>query len=107
VNDTLNQSSKITFIMMLPLLVSQFLLGAVSITEVGLVSSMVGFLHQQKDGVKTYQVNWPSNDISIKTLPAHLWLDQGHTTNGAAGYGFVLSLLGLYIAFKHQKGKVC
>jgi len=91
--------------MILPLFISQCLLAAISITEVGLVSSMVGFLHVQKDGVKTYQVNWPNDTISIKTLPAHLWLDQGHTTNGAAGYGFVLSLLGLFIAFKHQKGK--
>lgn len=88
-----------------PLFVSQFVLSALSITNLGLISSMVGFLHQQKAGVKTYIVNWPSNHIEIKTLPAHIWLDQGHTSNGVAGYGFFLGLLGMFIAFKYQKGK--
>lgn len=92
--------------MLLSLFVSQFVLSALSITNLGLISSMVGFLHKQKAIVKTYDVNWPNNPIEMKTLPAHIWLDQGHTSNGVAGYGFFLGLLGMFIAFKYKKGKV-
>lgn len=104
---TLNQAlNNIAIMLLLPLFVSQFVLSALSITNLGLISSMVGFLHQQKAGVKTYAVDWPNNNIDMKTLPAHIWLDQGHTSNGVAGYGFFLGLLGMFIAFRYQKGKV-
>ena len=92
--------------LLLPLFVSQFVLSALSITNLGLLSSMVGFLHVQKYG-PGYAVNFSGNDVQMKALPAHIWLDQGHTSNGVAGYGFFLGLLGMFIAFKYQKGKVC
>lgn len=93
--------------LLLPLFVSQFVLSALSIANLGLISSMVGFLHVQKYG-SGYSVHWPGNDtISMKALPEHIWLDQGHTSNGAAGYGFFLGLLGMFIAFRYKKGKVC
>jgi MYXO-CTERM domain-containing protein len=93
----------------LSVFVSCFLLLAVSITEVGLVSDMVGFLHNQKTRVKNYQVNWTNNTVFLDALPAHLFLNQGHTTNGAAGYGFVLGVAGLFVAWRQRRrnGKVC
>lgn len=93
----------------LPVAISCALLAAISITEVGLVSSMVGFLHDQKHNVKTYTVNWPDNTIVLNALPAHLLVNQGHETNGAAGYGFVLGLFGLWVAWRQRRrdGSVC
>jgi len=85
-----------------PVFATCFLLAAVSVTEVGLVSDMVSFLHIQKWFVKTYQINWPNESIPFGALPAHLWLDQGHTTNGAAGYGFVLGVFGLFVAWRQR-----
>lgn len=91
-----------------PVFATCLLLAAVSVTEVGLVSDMVSFLHIQKWFVKTYQINWPNESIPFGALPAHLWLDQGHTTNGAAGYGFVLGVFGLFVAWRqrNRNGKV-
>lgn len=91
--------------LLLPLFLSQFVLSALSITNLGLISSMVGFLHVQKYG-PGYEVDWPTDTIQMKALPAKIWLDQGHTSNGVAGYGFFLGLLGMFIAFRYKKGKV-
>ncbi|QDS71724.1 hypothetical protein FKW77_008680 [Venturia effusa] len=66
---------------------------------------MVGFLHVQKYG-PGYAVQWsPNESIQMKPLPEHIWLDQGHTSNGVAGYGFFLGLLGMFVAFRYKKGK--
>jgi len=89
--------------MSIPLYATSFLLLAVSITEVGLVSSMVGFLHIQKTKVRSYLIDWPNNAVQLAALPENLLVDQGHTTNGAAGYGFVLGLFGLFVAWKVSK----
>ncbi|TLD34967.1 hypothetical protein E2P81_ATG11086 [Venturia nashicola] len=71
--------------MLLPLFLTQFLLSALSITNLGLISSMVAFLHIQKYG-PGYPVRFsPSENVQMKALPAHIWLDQGHTSNGVAG----------------------
>ncbi|KAF2791594.1 hypothetical protein K505DRAFT_248581 [Melanomma pulvis-pyrius CBS 109.77] len=65
---------------------------------------MVGFLHHEKDHVGTYQVNW-STPVQLKVEPKHLWTDQGHTSNGVAGYGFFLGLFGLFVAWKQRRAQ--
>lgn len=57
------------------------------------------------DNVGTYQVNWPGRPghIQLKVEPEHLWVDQGHTSNGVAGYGFFLGLFGVYVAWRQRK----
>jgi len=87
----------------LPIFLSCFLLSALSITNLGLISTMVAFLHIQKTQVKSYVINWPGGPFKLEALPEHLWLDQGHTSNGVAGYGFFLGLLGLFVAFRQRK----
>ncbi|ORY18135.1 hypothetical protein BCR34DRAFT_473825 [Clohesyomyces aquaticus] len=87
----------------LSLFLSNALLSAISIANLGLISSMVGFLHDQKDNVGTYQVNWSGNTVQLKVEPKHLWTDQGHTSNGVAGYGFFLGLFGLYVAWRQRR----
>ncbi|KAF2464323.1 uncharacterized protein BDR25DRAFT_243041 [Lindgomyces ingoldianus] len=87
----------------LPIFLSNALLSALSIANLGLISSMVGFLHDQKDNVGTYRVDWPGETVQLKVLPKHLWVDQGHTSNGVAGYGFFLGLFGLYVAWRQRR----
>ncbi|KAF2251630.1 hypothetical protein BU26DRAFT_529053 [Trematosphaeria pertusa] len=87
----------------LPIFLSSALLSALSISNLGLISSMVGFLHKQKDDIGTYQINWPGNTVQLVVEPQHLWVDQGHTSNGVAGYGFFLGLFGLYVAWRQRK----
>ncbi|KAF2019824.1 hypothetical protein BU24DRAFT_448231 [Aaosphaeria arxii CBS 175.79] len=85
---------------LLLMVISNFVLSALSITNLGLISSMVGFLHGQKNHVHNYQVNWPGQPSSqLFVEPKNLWVDQGHTSNGAAGYGFFLGLYGLFVAW--------
>lgn len=88
----------------LKIALSSALLSAASISELGLISSMVGFLHDQKDNVHTYQINWEP-PVQLVVEPKHLWTDQGHTSNGVAGYGFFLGLFGLFVAWKVRRGE--
>lgn len=88
----------------------------VAAAQLILVSRMVAFLHIQKTEIGSYYVcesvdrnsSSSSNnnniigqhennnlDFSLYVLPEKLSLNQGHTTNGAAGYGVVLSLASL------------
>lgn len=92
----------------LSIFLSSALLSALSISNLGLISSMVGFLHDQKDNVGTYKVNWPGKTVELKVEPLNLWTDHGHTSNGVAGYGFFLGLWGLYVAWRQRNrhGKV-
>lgn len=80
--------------------ISNAVLSALSISNLGLISSMVGFLHHEKDHVKAYEVAWPGNTIQLAVEPKHLWTDQGHESNGVAGYGFFLGLYGLFVAWR-------
>ncbi|KAF2004012.1 hypothetical protein P154DRAFT_427492 [Amniculicola lignicola CBS 123094] len=82
---------------------SCLLLSILSISNLGIISSMVGFLHDQADHVGAYQVNWPGKTVLLHVEPAHLWVDQGHTSNGVAGYGFFLGLFGIYVASRQRR----
>jgi hypothetical protein len=86
-----------------PLFLSNLLLSALSIANLGLISSMVGFLHEQKDNVHSYEVAWPEGTVKLNVEPARLWTDQGHTSNGVAGYGFFLGLFGMYVAWRQRR----
>lgn len=77
-----------------PLLLAIPLLMIVSIIELSFVSAMVGFLHGRANGFFLLDVpgtNSPSgpNTLELWAKPAALLEDQGHTSNGAAGTGFV------------------
>jgi hypothetical protein len=91
-----------------PLFLSNFVLSVLSIANLGLISSMVGFLHDQKDNVHSYEVAWQEGVVRLNVEPARLWTDQGHTSNGVAGYGFFLGLFGMYVAWRQRRQtKVC
>jgi hypothetical protein len=63
---------------------------------------MVGFLLDQKHHVHSYRINWPVTPFDLSVLPAHIWLNQGHTSNGVAGYGFFLGLIGMFVAWRSR-----
>jgi hypothetical protein len=66
-------------------------------------------LTSHSDVIVSYQVDWPGNTVQLITHPKNLWTDQGHTSNGVAGYGFFLGLIAMYVAWRqrHREGKVC
>lgn len=88
-----------------PLFLSNLVLSSLSIANLGLISSMVGFLHEQRDHVRSYEVAWPgARSVRLNVEPARLWTDQGHASNGVAGYGFFLGLFGMWVAWQ-QRGQ--
>lgn len=84
----------------LPIFVFGALLSALSIAELGLISSMVAWLLDQKHNVHTFQIDWPASSFALNVLPQHLWTDHGHESNGVAGYGFFLGLFGMLTAWR-------
>lgn len=67
------------------------LLMVVSAIELALVSATVAYLH--RTGGEGYTYPAISNDgqtIQVPGLPTNLLVDQGHTSNGAAGTAFVV-----------------
>lgn len=64
------------------------LLMVVSIIELSLVSSTVGFLHGTASGF--FGIDWNGSILELNGTPKNFLLDQGHTTNAAAGTAFIL-----------------
>jgi len=85
------------------LFASSALLCALSTTVLGLISSVVAWIHDQKHQVHVYHVNWPGNPTQINVEPKNVWTDQGHESNGAAVYGFFLGILGMWTAWRMRK----
>lgn len=63
-----------------------------SIIELAFVSSMVAWLHRRAGGA--FEIGYNGSSFSLHGKPVHLVVDQGHTSNGAAGTAFVLIGMG-------------
>jgi hypothetical protein len=72
-----------------PLLCALIVLMIDALIEVGLVGSMVGYLHRDHGGVP-FAIQASDYTIQLDPKPVHLLVNQGHTSNGAAGTAFVL-----------------
>ncbi|KAF7553241.1 hypothetical protein G7Z17_g3773 [Cylindrodendrum hubeiense] len=72
------------------------LLMVVSIIELSFISAMVGWLHGTASG--TFAFSFDGSTYELKGEPKNLIVDQGHTSNGAAGTGFILIGLGGFLA---------
>lgn len=91
-----------------PFLVSNAVLSALSITNLGLISSMVAWLLEQKHNVHNFVIDWPGLQFDLNVEPKNLWVDQGHESNGVAGYGFFLGIFGMITAWRYRKAaRVC
>jgi len=64
---------------------------------------MVAFLLDQKHNVHSYLINWPGDPVPLNVLPENLWLNQGHESNGVAGYGFFLGIFGMITAWRMRR----
>ncbi|KAL6246461.1 hypothetical protein RBB50_006697 [Rhinocladiella similis] len=60
--------------------------------EMGMIGETVGFLHARAG--KFFTVNTSSGSFDIHGKPKNLYVDQGHTSNGAAGTAVILIGLG-------------
>jgi hypothetical protein len=87
-----------TFALLLP---SCILLSCLGVTELGLISSIVQYIHLQ--GPQVWQISSSQYNFPFDRIPAHLHLNAGHVSNAAAGLGFFLGLLGIYIAFRERR----
>ncbi|KIW32064.1 uncharacterized protein PV07_03638 [Cladophialophora immunda] len=78
----------------LPLYVAMSFLMIDGVIEVGFVGSMVGFLHDRAG--RFFTINAPNGSFDLHGKPKGLLVNQGHTSNGAAGTAIVLvGFLGL------------
>jgi len=92
----------------LPLLCTIPILMADGLIEVGFVGSMVGFLHARAG--KFFTIDAPGGAFDLHGKPKGLLVNQGHTSNGAAGTAVVLvGFLGLLTIWleKRRARKVC
>lgn len=89
----------------------------IATVQLALVSRMVAFLHIQKTEIGSYRIlvnttyTVPNNSeigqeiILLDVLPKKLSVNQGHITNGAAGYGVVLSIACIFASLLLRKEK--
>lgn len=87
----------------------------IATVQLALVSRMVAFLHIQKTEIGSYRIlvntTVPNNSeigqeiILLDVLPKKLSVNQGHATNGAAGYGVVLSIACVFASLLLRKEK--
>ncbi|KAK7428219.1 hypothetical protein QQZ08_005285 [Neonectria magnoliae] len=71
------------------------LLMVVAIVELSFISAMVGWLHGTASG--TFDFRLDGSIYPLNGHPKNLIVDQGHTSNGAAGTAFVLVGLGGFV----------
>lgn len=77
------------------LYVSLGLLMVVSIIELSFISAMVGWLHHRASG--TFAFNFEGSREILNGHPKNLIVNQGHTSNGAAGTAFILIGIGGFL----------
>lgn len=63
-----------------------------ALLEMALISSMVAWLHRRAG--RSFEIDYNGSSFSLHGKPFGLLVDQGHTSNGAAGTAFVLVGLG-------------
>ncbi|RDW61373.1 hypothetical protein BP5796_11265 [Coleophoma crateriformis] len=76
----------------LPLVVSLLVLMVDAAIQLALISSMVGYLH--RSGANEYPFSYNGTSVVVNAKPKGLLLNEGHTSNGAAGSALVLVCFG-------------
>ncbi|KAH6975089.1 hypothetical protein BKA56DRAFT_489560 [Ilyonectria sp. MPI-CAGE-AT-0026] len=84
------------------------LLMVVAIIELSFISAMVGWLHATASG--TFKFAFDGSTYDLKGEPKNFIVDQGHTSNGAAGTAFILIGIGgfliLWLSSRPNPGKI-
>ncbi|KIN01694.1 hypothetical protein OIDMADRAFT_53219 [Oidiodendron maius Zn] len=87
---------------LLPLGAALVVLMIDSAIELSLISSMVGYLH--RSGANKYPFDLGDGTSAvINAKPVGLLLNEGHTSNGAAGTALVLICFGGFLVLWHQR----
>lgn len=95
----INGTAKMT---LLPLALALIVLMIDSAIELALISSMVGYLH--RSGANQYPFDLDNGTSAvINAKPAGLLLNEGHTSNGAAGTALVLICFGGFLVLWRQR----
>lgn len=71
------------------------LLMVVAIIELSFISATVGWLHSTASG--TFKFAFDGSTYNLKGVPKNFIVDQGHTSNGAAGTAFILIGIGGFL----------
>jgi len=92
---------------LLPLAAALLFLMIDSAIELALVSSMVGYLHRSGANQYPFIDTGTGNVALINAKPKHLLLNEGHTSNGAAGTALVLISFGgfLVLFLQHRRAR--
>ena len=86
----------------LPLYIAMSVLMVDAVIEVAFIGSMVGFLHDRAG--KFFTINAPNGAFDLHGKPKGLLVDQGHTSNGAAGTALILvGVLGFLALWNDQR----
>ena len=88
------------------LYVAMVLLIADGVIELAFITTMVGWLHRVAGA--GFPITYPANgQFLLAGKPKNFLLDQGHTSNGAAGTAFIVVGLGGFIALflRHRQLK--
>jgi hypothetical protein len=85
-----------------PLLIALIVLMIDALIEVGILALIVCSLHRDHGGVP-FAIQAPDQTIQLDPKPLHLLLNQGHTSNGAAGTAFVLVGVGGLLVLLQQR----
>ncbi|KAI1618793.1 hypothetical protein EDD36DRAFT_43138 [Exophiala viscosa] len=95
-------NSRVARMQYTPLYVALGLLMLDGVIEVGMVGSMVGFLHARAG--KFFTVNASTGTFDLHGKPVGLLVNQGHTSNGAAGTAVVLvGIIGLLVIWYEKR----
>lgn len=84
--------------LLLPIGLALFLLAVDAAVTMGLVSTMVAFLHNDGKGPFVLSPGSGSHVLLLAGEPANLVVNQGHTTNAAGGTALILVGFGGSIA---------
>jgi len=87
----------------LPLGAALLLLLIDSAIELALISSMVGYLHRSGANEYPFTSSSSSETILINAKPKGLLLNEGHTSNGAAGTALVGICFGGFLVLWLQR----
>jgi hypothetical protein len=87
---------------LLPLGAALVVLMIDSAIELSFISSMVGYLHRSGANIYPFMLDDGTSAI-IAAKPAGLLVNEGHTSNGAAGTALVLICFGGFLALWHQR----
>ncbi|CBX96038.1 hypothetical protein IAQ61_004863 [Plenodomus lingam] len=86
-----------------PLFAINGLLSTLSIINLGLISSTIAWLLEQRHGVHSFQIGWSGRSTPLNVEPKNLWVAHNYESIAAAGYGLLVGIFGMITAWRMRK----